>query len=121
MNNTYFNKDIFPSKHYEESSLKIPSVVNYVPLSLEESYMDNLIRNNIGKQVCVYATFPNSNDFRDFKFNGILEQSGKDFIVLSEPSTGKWQLIPNIYINFITFDENINYNSSNWFLISCLI
>ncbi len=113
MNNTFFNKDIFPSKSYQEPIIKMPSVVNYTVLPLEESYMDNLVRNNIGKQVCIYVTFPSSNDFRDFKFNGILEQSGKDYVVLSEPSTGKWHLIPSIYIDYITFDENINYSSNN--------
>jgi spore germination protein Q len=107
MNNTFFNKDIFPNKSYE--SVKIP---NYTVVPFEDSYMDSLIRNNIGKQVCIFVTIPSSNDFRDFKFNGILEQSGKDYVVLSEPSTGKWHLIPSIYINFITFDENINYSSN---------
>ena len=117
MNNTYFNKDIFPNKSYEP--VKIPNI-NYTVLPLEDSYMDSLIRNNIGKQICIYVTFPSSNDFRDFKFNGILEQSGKDYVDLSEPSTGKWHLIPSIYIDFITFDENINY-SSNWFLVYSLL
>lgn len=121
MNNTYFNKDIFPGNTYKEPSVKMPSVINYVSLPLEESYMDSLIRNNIGKQVCVYVTFPSSNDFKDFKFNGILEQSGKDYVVLSEPSTGKWHLISSIYIDFITFDENINYSSNNWFLYFSLL
>ena len=107
MNNTYFNKDIFPNKSYE--SVKIP---NYTVLPFEDSYMDSLIRNNIGKQVCIFVTIPSSNDFRDFKFNGILEYSGKDYVILSEPSTGKWHLIPSIYIDFITFDENINYSSN---------
>ena len=107
MNNTFFNKDIFPNRSYE--SVKIP---NYTVVPFEDSYIDSLIRNNIGKQVCIFVTIPSSNDFRDFKFNGILEQSGKDYVVLSEPSTGKWHLIPSIYINFITFDENINYSSN---------
>jgi len=113
LNNTFFNKDVFPDNSYKEPSMKMPSIVNYVSLPLEESYMDSLIRNNIGNQVCVFTTFPNSNDLRDFKFNGILEQSGKDYVVISEPSTGKWHLIPSHYINFITFDENINYGSNN--------
>jgi len=113
LNNTYFNKDIFPSNSYQDSTVKMPSVINYNMLPLDESYMDSLIRNNIGKQVCIYVTFPGSNDFKDFKFNGILEQSGKDYVVLSEPSSGKWHLFPTVYIDFITFDENINYNSNN--------
>lgn len=110
MNNTYFNKDIFPDDSYKKTSI-MPSLVNFT--SLRDSYLNNLISENIGKQVYIYVTFPNSNDFRDYKFCGILEQSGKDFVVLSEPSTGKWYLIPSIYIDYITFDENINYSSNN--------
>jgi hypothetical protein len=30
-------------------------------------------------------------------------------------------LIPSIYIDYITFDENINYSSNNWFLFSSLL
>lgn len=116
MNNTFFNKEIFPDNSYKTPIIEVP---NYNVFSFD--HMNDLIKNNIGKQVCIYVTFPSSNDFRDFKFDGILEQSGDDYIVLSIPSTGKWHLIPNIYIDFIVFDENINYNSNNWFLFSSLL
>lgn len=115
MNNTYFNKDIFPQNTYNPNLQNIttpPSNINYNNnmLPLEQSYIENILRLNRGKQVRVHMTFPDSNEFRDREFNGIIEQSGRDHIILSEPSTGKWQLLLMIYVDFITFDETINYS-----------
>ena len=53
-------------------------------------------------------TFPNSESSKDKEFNGIIEWSGKNNIILSDPKTGKWHLLPSANINFITFDEIIN-------------
>lgn len=116
MNDTFFNKEIFSDDVYKKSIIDIPS---YSISSF--NHMSDLVKNNIGKQVCVYLTFPNSNDFRDFKIEGILEQSGEDYVILSVPSTGKWHLIPSVYVDLITFDENVNYSSTDWFLISSLL
>ena len=76
----------------------------------EQSYIENILRLNRGKQVHVHMTFPDSTEFRDREFSGIIEQSGRDHIILSEPGTGKWYLLLMIYVDFITFDEPINYS-----------
>lgn len=128
-NNTYFNKDIFPQTPlYQGNINQTPPVnINYNTnsLPLEQSYIENILRLNKGKQVRVHMTFPDSNEFRDREFNGIIEQSGRDHIILSEPSTGKWQLLLMLYVDFITFDENINYSEefypNNWFKIKLLL
>ena len=78
-------------------------------LPAEQSYIENILRLNKGKKVRVHQTFPDSNEWRDIEFKGIIEQSGRDHIILSEPSTGKWYLLLMIYVDFITFDEKINY------------
>lgn len=78
-------------------------------LPFEQSYIENILRFNKGKKIRVHMTFPDSNEWRDREFVGILEQSGRDHIILSEPSTGKWQLLLMIYVDFISFDETINY------------
>lgn len=79
----------------------------------EQSYIENILRLNRGKKVRVHMTFPDSIEFRDREFTGIIEQSGRDHIILSEPDTGKWQLLLMIYVDFITFDEKINYLNLN--------
>ena len=79
-------------------------------MNFEQSYIENILRLNRGKQVRIHMTFPDSTEFRDREFAGIIEQSGRDHIILSEPGTGKWYLLLMIYLDFITFDEPINYS-----------
>lgn len=79
-------------------------------LPMEQSYIENILRLNRGKKVRIHMTFPDSTEFRDREFVGIIEQSGRDHIILSEPDTGRWQLLLMIYVDFISFDERINYS-----------
>ncbi len=110
MNNTYFNKDIFPQTPYNNQNIEPINEIsqNYTPKSpTQQSYLENLLKRNQGKKVKIYITLPNTNEIKEFE--GIIEQSGYDYIILSEPQTGKWKLIPLIYIYYISFDEKINY------------
>ena len=67
----------------------------------------NLINKNKNKKVVVNVFFKEN---EDYKISGIIENSGSDYIIISDPSSGKWNLIPMIYINFITFDEKIDFS-----------
>ena len=117
MNNNYFGKPIFPNQNFNATNTP-PSNQNYTvnsnyqPMALpaEQSYIENILRLNKGKQVRVHMTFPDSNEFRDREFKGIIEQSGRDHIILSDPTTGTWELLLMIYVDFISFDEPINYS-----------
>lgn len=80
----------------------------YSEPSSEQSYIENILRLNRGKQVEVYMSFADSLDWKDCVFKGIIEQSGKDHIILSDPNTGNWYLLLLIYVDYIKFDENIN-------------
>ena len=74
----------------------------------EQSYIENILRLNRGKQVEVYMSFADALEWKDRVFKGIIEQSGKDHIILSDPNTGNWYLLLLIYVDYIKFDENIN-------------
>lgn len=123
MNNNYQNPT-FPGTPIYNGNIPTPNqstAQNYIPsyeLPVEQSYIENILRLNRGKQVHVHMTFPDSNEFRDREFSGIIEQSGRDHIILSDPTTGKWYLLLMIYVDFITFDEAINYSPefvpNNW-------
>ena len=80
-----------------------------VDIPFEQSYIWNILRVNKGKLINIYMTFPDSVEWRDKVFTGILEQSGRDHIIISDPKTGKWQLLLMIYVSYITFEETINY------------
>lgn len=113
-NNNFIGKTIFPGTPlYTDNNIPVPNQQINTPqdmLPLESSYIENILRLNKGKKVHVHMTFPDSLDFRDREFSGIIEQAGRDHIILSVPETGKWDLLLMIYVDFITFDEPINYS-----------
>lgn len=115
MNNAYINpnlKNINPQP-YTNTQTGIPNTGTQTfhvgDLPVEQSYIENILRLNKGKKVRVHQTFPDSNEWRDMEFKGIIEQSGRDHIILSIPETGVWQVLLMIYVDYISFDEPINY------------
>jgi len=102
------------SMYGNESNIQTPpGNINYQEMALpaEQSYVENILRLNKGKKVRVHQTFPDSNEWRDLEFKGIIEQSGRDHIILSDPESGVWQLLLMIYVDYISFDEPINYSA----------
>lgn len=124
MNNNYYSSQNFPGTPLYVGTNPTPTPNQTTAqntldiLPMEQSYIENILRLNKGKKVRVHMTFPDSNEYRDREFVGIIEQSGRDHIILSDPSTGTWNLLPMIYVDFISFDEKINYSPefipNNW-------
>lgn len=79
-------------------------------IPFEQSYIENILRLNKGKKVDIYMTFTDSSEWKDKMFSGIIEQSGRDHIILSNPTTGEWYLLLMIYVDYIKFYEKINYS-----------
>ena len=102
MNNNYYPNYQTPSGYPNQEFA--PTVGNQ-----EQSYIENILRLNKGKIGKFYCTFPDSNDWKDTVFTGIVEQAGRDHLIISNPSTGKWYLILLVYLNYAEFDEKINY------------
>lgn len=84
-----------------------PTLPSQFPV-IEQSYIENILRLNRGKMATVYMNFENS-QWGSKVFKGIIEAAGKDHIILSDPQTGIRYLLLMIYLNYITFDEEINY------------
>ena len=61
-------------------------------LDLEQSYIENILRLNKGKLATLYFSYPDSVEWRDRKYTGIIEAAGRDHIILSDPKTGRWYL-----------------------------
>ncbi|HLR09725.1 MAG TPA: spore coat protein GerQ [Bacillota bacterium] len=78
-------------------------------LPAEQSYIENILRLNQGKEVSVHMNFEEENQPEQV-FNGVIEAAGRDHIILSEPETGKRYLLLMVYLNYVVFDEKINYN-----------
>ncbi|CAG9620076.1 spore coat protein GerQ [Sutcliffiella rhizosphaerae] len=84
-----------------------PDVPGMLPL--EQSYVENILRLNRGKLATVYMTFENNREWNAKIFKGIIEAAGRDHLILSDPQTGKRYLLLMVYLDYITFDEELEY------------
>lgn len=73
-------------------------------MSDEQSYIENILRLNLGKMVSVYMNFENS-QWGSKIFKGKLEAAGKDHIIISDPSNNMRYLLLTIYLNYVTLDR----------------
>ncbi|WP_231638387.1 spore coat protein GerQ [Rubeoparvulum massiliense] len=72
---------------------------------IEQSYIENVLRANIGKKITAFMSF----DSEQQTFTGIIEAAARDHFVLSDPVTGKRYLLLMVYLDYITSDEELNY------------
>lgn len=112
MNGSYYKNPMFnPTLESRENDYNInPNIGEYEQLS-QQSYIENILRMNKGKRVTVYVSYSDSVEWRDKKFTGIVEQAGRDHLIISDPNTGKWYLILMIYLDYVEFNEPINYKA----------
>lgn len=94
----------FPTSTHTPSGPQVPGM-----LPVEESYIENILRLNKGKLVSINATFENNKEWNAKVFKGVIEAAGRDHVIISDPQTGKRYLIPMVYVDFVTFDEEIEY------------
>lgn len=110
MNGSYYT-NAFPGTGLNNNTVSNQqSVPSYQDTQDEQSYIENILRLNRGKKARLHVTVPGSIEWQDRVFDGIIEQAGKDHVILSNPQTGEWYLILIIYLDFVTFEEPINYN-----------
>lgn len=103
-NNPMFNNDMSPN--YEGNKIPV-DFSNDLPM--EQSYIENILRLNKGKKVTAYFSFPDSTEWKDKKVTGIIEQAGRDHLIISDLETGKWYMLLMIYLDYVEFEEKINY------------
>lgn len=78
-------------------------------LPIERSYIENILRLNKGKIVTVYMTFENNTEWNAKTFHGRIEAAGRDHLIISDPSTNERYLLLMVYLDYVEFDEPINY------------
>ena len=74
----------------------------------EQSYIENILRMNLGKNATIYMNFENS-QWGSKVFKGELVGAGRDHILLKDNQTNTTYLLLRIYLSYITFDEEIEY------------
>lgn len=98
----------FPPMGGGSAASQGPQVPGMLPI--EQSYIENILRLNKGKLATVYTTFENNREWNAKIFEGIIEAAGRDHLILSDPQTGMRYLIPMVYLDYVTFPEEIEYD-----------
>jgi len=98
----------------QPSGSRIPGTQAVTPAQpgapfVEESYIENILRLNLGKVATIYMTFENNTQWNAKIFRGVLEAAGRDHIIISDPQTGRRFLLLMVNLDYITFDEELNY------------
>ncbi len=78
-------------------------------LPIEQSFIENILRLNRGKFVTVHQTFEGNSEWNARVFRGRIEEAGRDHIILGNPETGEHYLLLMVNLDFVTFDEPIDY------------
>ena len=118
MNGSYYPNPTFPSatnNNFNPNNLLKPetppgNISFNQDLDMEQSYIENILRLNKGKKVKAYVSYPDSIEWKDKIYQGIIEEAGRDHLIMSDPNTGNWYLIRMIYLNYVEFEEKINYS-----------
>ncbi|MBQ4584268.1 MAG: spore coat protein GerQ [Bacilli bacterium] len=110
MNGNYFQNPTFPTN--ENKVVTPPGNINTYQdsLPMEQSFIENILRLNKGKKVKAYVSYPDSTEWQNKVYNGIIEEAGRDHLIISDPVTGNWYLIRMIYLDYVEFDERISYS-----------
>ena len=108
MNNNIYPNYIPPTTNPNLGGT-MPPIQNLSPNANNQRppYAENLLKQNQGKLATFYMSYPDSVEWRDRRFTGIIEDAGRDYALLSDPNTGKWWLLWLVYINYVEFNEPI--------------
>jgi spore germination protein Q len=91
---------------------QFPTPVPQIPgmLPLEQSYIENILRLNRGRVGTFYMTYENNVEWNAKIFRGIVEEAGRDHIIISDPQAGKYYLLLMLNLDYVTFEEPIEYD-----------
>lgn len=125
MNNSFFRNDNFPGMMSNNPSYddflntanntnltpNTPNSGNWTnlnPNNISNSYAQGVLQKNIGMTGYFFVSFPDSVDWRDKIFYGILADAGDDYILIYNEENNEYYLIWSIYLNYATFDKKPN-------------
>ncbi|GAA0349956.1 spore coat protein GerQ [Bacillus horti] len=80
-------------------------------LPLEQSYIENILRLNLGRLATVYTTYEYNSEWNAKIYRGIIDEAGRDHVIIRDPETGRTFLLLMVNLDYVEFDEPINYVS----------
>ncbi|MGN7413305.1 spore coat protein GerQ [Paenibacillus sp. SAF-068] len=85
------------------------AVVTTTAPQFEQSYIENILRLNLGKFGTFYMTYEGNKEWNARIFQGIIEAAGRDHIIISDPKTGRRIMLLMVNFDYATFDEPLLY------------
>ena len=114
MNGNFYQNPTFPGNQMNSNGYTTPpgniSSVSEQEDYNEQSYIENILRLNKGRKVKAYVSFPDSTEWKNSIFTGLIEEAGKDHLIIKDTLNGNWYLIRILYLDYVEFMEPINYN-----------
>ena len=112
MNGNFFQTPTFPTNNQSKVITPPANISSEQTLSMEQSLIENILRLNKGKKIKAYVSYPDSSAWQNKVYDGIIEEAGRDHLIIKDTSNGLWYLVRLIYLNYVEFDEKINYVNS---------
>ncbi|WP_423805208.1 spore coat protein GerQ [Paenibacillus illinoisensis] len=84
-------------------------VVTTTAPQFEQSYIENILRLNLGKFGTFYMTYEGNKEWNARIFQGVIEAAGRDHIIISDPKTGRRIMLLMVNFDYATFDEPLLY------------
>lgn len=103
----YGQQQAAPQQAVDAAQAQFAAATGQLPL--EQSYIENILRLNKGKQATIYMTYERGSSLGTQAYKGIIEAAGRDHVIISEPATGKRYLLLMIYLDYVEFPEEIIY------------
>lgn len=123
MNGNFYQNPTFPSNPQSnnyQTSIPTNNELQTPEIIMEQSYIENILRMNKGKNVKVYVSYPESSAWQNKEYIGIIEEAGKDHLIIKDSANASWYLIRMLYLDYVEFKEPITYSNiysekSYWF------
>ena len=100
-----YQQPLYPQFVYAD---QLPNQFDQTNPFSQQSYIENILRMNYGKVATIYMNFENS-QWGSKVFKGVIQAAGTDHIILKDVASETRYLLLTIYLCYITFDEQIEY------------
>ena len=102
MNGNFYQNPTFPSSNFgtPPGNMSV-SEVNNSNLPDEQSYIENILRLNKGRKIKAYVSYPDSSAWQNKVYEGIIEEAGRDHLIIRDNTNNLWYLIRIIYLNYV--------------------
>ena len=114
-NNNYYPNGYFSNNEFlvpqqgTNPNQNLPLETTIISPSTHPEYAENIFLLNLGKNVRVYFSYPDSVQWRDRVFEGTIIDAGRDYLILRNQN-GENFLLWLVYINYAIFDQEITHN-----------